>query len=108
MDGPVHYRKAEELAAKAAEYLGRDGGQDTAAAWAAIAQVHATLALATAARASTPGPRRRKKGSNSDGTTAGTTRTCCSSRSPKTRPRGAPPAAGRTLAFPPASTPPPG
>ena len=63
MDGPAHYRKAEELAAKAAEYLGRGDGQDSAAVWAAVAQVHATLALAagtTAAprigAAADPGP----------------------------------------------------
>jgi len=49
MDGSDHYRKAEELAAKAEEHLGRGDGQDTAAVWAAVAQVHATLALATAA-----------------------------------------------------------
>jgi hypothetical protein len=46
MDGSAHYRKAEELAAKAAEYLGRGDGQDSAAVWAAVAQVHATLAVA--------------------------------------------------------------
>jgi 2'-5' RNA ligase len=54
MDAADHYRKAEELAAKASEYLGQGDGQDSAAAWAAVAQVHATLALAgatTAARA---------------------------------------------------------
>jgi hypothetical protein len=49
MDGPAHYRKAEELAAKAAEYLGHGDGQESAAVWAAVAQVHATLALAAAA-----------------------------------------------------------
>jgi hypothetical protein len=46
MDGPAHYRKAEELAAKAAEYLGQGDGQDAAGVWAAVAQVHATLAVA--------------------------------------------------------------
>jgi hypothetical protein len=51
MDGPAHYRKAEELAAKAAEYLGRGDGQESAAVWAAVAQVHATLALAAATTA---------------------------------------------------------
>jgi hypothetical protein len=49
MDGPGHYRKAEQLAAKASEYLGRGDGQESAAVWAAVAQVHATLALAAAA-----------------------------------------------------------
>ena len=46
MDGSDHYRKAEELAAKAEEYLGQGEGQETAAVWAAVAQVHAILALA--------------------------------------------------------------
>jgi hypothetical protein len=46
MDGPAHYRKAEELAEKAAEYLGHGDGQEAAAVWAAVAQVHATLAFA--------------------------------------------------------------
>jgi hypothetical protein len=41
-----HFRRAEELAAKAAEYLGQGDGQDSAAVWAAVAQVHASLALA--------------------------------------------------------------
>ena len=45
MTGPEHYRKAEELAAKAHEYLGQGDGQDSAAIWAGVAQVHATLAL---------------------------------------------------------------
>jgi hypothetical protein len=49
MTGPEHFLRAEELAAKAAEYLGHGDGQDSAAVWAAVAQVHATLALATAA-----------------------------------------------------------
>ena len=48
MTGPDHYGKAEELAAKAHDYLGQGEGQDSAAAWAAVAQVHATLALAAA------------------------------------------------------------
>ena len=46
MTGPEHFRRAEELAAKAAEYLGQGDGQDSAAVWAAVAQVHATLAVA--------------------------------------------------------------
>lgn len=49
MTGPDHYRKAEELAAKAHRLLGQGEGQDTAAVWAAVAQVHATLAHAAAA-----------------------------------------------------------
>jgi hypothetical protein len=46
MDGRAHFRKAEQFAEKAAEYLGHGDGQDTASVWAAVAQVHATLALA--------------------------------------------------------------
>ena len=46
MDGPAHYRKAEQFADKAAEYLGHGDGQETASVWAAVAQVHATLAIA--------------------------------------------------------------
>ncbi len=49
MTGPEHFRRAEELAAKAAEYLGQGDGQDSAAVWAAVAPVHAPLALASAA-----------------------------------------------------------
>jgi hypothetical protein len=49
MTGLEHFQKAEELAAKAGEYLGQGDGQDSAAVWAAVAQVHATLALASAA-----------------------------------------------------------
>jgi hypothetical protein len=48
MTGPEHFSKAEALAAKASEYLGQGDGQDSAAVWAAVAQVHATLALAAA------------------------------------------------------------
>ena len=46
MDGRAHFRKAEQFADKAAEYLGHGDGQDSAAVWAAVAQVHATLAVA--------------------------------------------------------------
>jgi predicted trehalose synthase len=48
MTGPDHYRKAEELTAHAHDYLGQGDGQDSAAVWAAVAQIHATLALAAA------------------------------------------------------------
>jgi hypothetical protein len=48
MTGPDHCRKAEELAVKAHEYLGQGDGQASAAVWAAVAQIHATLALAAA------------------------------------------------------------
>ena len=44
MTGPQHFSKAEELAAKAHELLGQGEGHDTAAVWAAVAQVHAILA----------------------------------------------------------------
>jgi hypothetical protein len=50
MTGPEHFRKAEELAARAAEHPGQADGQDSAAVWAAVAQVHATLALAATSR----------------------------------------------------------
>ena len=46
MDGRAHFRKAEQFADKAAEYLGHGDGQETASVWAAVAQVHATLAIA--------------------------------------------------------------
>ena len=46
MDGRAHFRKAEQFAEKAAEYLGHGDGQEAAAVWAAVAQVHATLAVA--------------------------------------------------------------
>jgi hypothetical protein len=58
MDGPDHYRKAEELAAEAHEHLGQGDGQATAALWAAVAQVHATLAVATAIQTATVSPGR--------------------------------------------------
>ena len=48
MTGPDRYRKAEELTEKAHKYLGQGDGQDSAAVWAAVAQIHATLALAAA------------------------------------------------------------
>jgi hypothetical protein len=66
-----HISEAERLAAKAGEYLGQGDGQDTAAVWAAVAQVHATLALAMAtaepqmrimAAAKPPDPRKRSLG----------------------------------------------
>ena len=48
MTGPDHYRKAEELTERANEYLGQGDGQASAAVSAAVAQIHATLALAAA------------------------------------------------------------
>jgi hypothetical protein len=61
MTGPEHFRRAEQFAAEAEKYLGQGEGQDTAAMWAAVAQVHATLALAAAtsgspAAAESPAP----------------------------------------------------
>jgi hypothetical protein len=55
MDGRAHFRKAEQFAEKAAEYLGHGDGQDAASVWAAVAQVHATLAVA-AGLGPAPGP----------------------------------------------------
>jgi len=48
MRAEQHFREAEEAAAKAAELLNQADSQ-TAAVWATLAQVHATLALAAAA-----------------------------------------------------------
>jgi hypothetical protein len=48
---PGYYGKAEELAAEARRYLGQEDGKDTAAILAAVAQVHATLAVAEAIEA---------------------------------------------------------
>ena len=47
MTGPDHDRKAQELTAKAHDYHEQGEGQ-SAAVWAAVAQIHATLALAAA------------------------------------------------------------
>ena len=58
MTGPQPYRTAAELAAKASQYPGPGDGQDSAAVRAAVAQVHARLALdaaiATTAAARAP------------------------------------------------------
>jgi hypothetical protein len=48
MTGPEHCRRAEELAAEAHRLLGQGDSQATAAVWAAVAQIHAVLALAAA------------------------------------------------------------
>jgi hypothetical protein len=48
MDGPEHYRRAEELAAEAHRLLCQGDGQAAAGVWAAVAQTHAVLALAAA------------------------------------------------------------
>jgi hypothetical protein len=49
---PNQYGKAEEFAVEAVKYLGQGGGPETAAVWAALAQVYATLAVAAAIEAS--------------------------------------------------------
>jgi hypothetical protein len=55
-----YFREAEKAAAKAAELLGQGDGQASAAVWAAMAQVYATLALAAVERGASgrrgPGP----------------------------------------------------
>jgi len=61
MDGRAHYRKAEQFADKAAEYLGHGDGQETASVWAAVAQVHATLAVAAGVEPE-PGPKLTRQG----------------------------------------------
>ena len=54
MTGPQLFRRAEQLAAKAAEYLSPGDGQDAAAVWAAVAQTHAIVALAAVLQHSSP------------------------------------------------------
>ena len=51
MTGPEHFLRAEQLAEEAHNHLGQDEEQATAAVWAAVAQVHATLAVAAAIEA---------------------------------------------------------
>jgi hypothetical protein len=48
---PNQHGKAEEFAAEAVKYLGQGSGTETAAVWAALAQVYATLAVAAAIEA---------------------------------------------------------
>lgn len=55
---PGYYGKAEELAAEARRYLGQQDGKDAAAVLAAVAQVHATLAVAEAIEATLAGRRK--------------------------------------------------
>ncbi len=50
MTAPEH-SKAEEFAAEAVRYLSQGDGRETAAVWAAVAQVYATLAVAAAIEA---------------------------------------------------------
>ena len=51
MTVPDQHGNAEEFAAEAIKYLGQEGGAGTAAVWAALAQVYATLAVAAAIEA---------------------------------------------------------
>ena len=51
MTVPDQHSKAEEFAAEAIKYLGQEGGSGTAAVWAALTQVYATLAVAAAIEA---------------------------------------------------------
>jgi len=53
MTSPEHYRKAEELTDKAHEYLGQGDGQESAAVWATVAQIHATGAYSDPADGTT-------------------------------------------------------
>jgi hypothetical protein len=68
--GPEHFRRAEQLAA-AAKHLGQGEGQDTAAVWAAVAQVYATLALAAAATLNSEGRQQAMAAALQPGSSAG-------------------------------------
>ena len=48
MDGPKHYTEAEVIAEQAEAALRKGDPDHIAAAWVALAQVHATLSLAAA------------------------------------------------------------
>jgi hypothetical protein len=48
MDGPKHYTEAEVIAEQAEVALRKGDPDHLATAWVALAQVHATLALAAA------------------------------------------------------------
>lgn len=60
MNTEQYFREAEKAAAKAAELLSQPDDQASAATWAAVAQVYATLALAATERSASdrgrPGP----------------------------------------------------
>lgn len=58
MTGPEHFLRAEQLAEEAQNYLGQAEGQAAAAVWSAVAQVHATLAVAAAIAAGSGSPGR--------------------------------------------------
>ncbi len=51
MDGRAHFRKAEQFAEKAAEYLGHGDGQDTASVWAELTSQAPGLARELSRRA---------------------------------------------------------
>jgi hypothetical protein len=59
MNGPGHYQKAEELAEHAEGIIEGGDTDGLAPVWAALAQVHATLALADATRARVAPMRKR-------------------------------------------------
>lgn len=62
MTGSEHFRRAEQLAEEAYRHLGLGVEEEAAAnAWSALAQVHATLALA-AVSDNTTGTRRQGRG----------------------------------------------
>lgn len=54
MTGSQHFRRAEQLAEEAYRHLGQEGEEAIANAWSALAQVHATLALAASTEAARP------------------------------------------------------
>ncbi|WP_037823049.1 hypothetical protein [Streptomyces sp. NRRL B-24720] len=54
MTGPEHYAAAEQLGHEAAHQVENHSDWDAAQAYAAMAQVHATLALAAATAMSAP------------------------------------------------------
>jgi hypothetical protein len=54
MTGPDHFRQAETLAQRAEGLLHAGDPEGLASVWAAIGQVHATLALAAATAVRTP------------------------------------------------------
>jgi hypothetical protein len=54
MTGPEHYARAEDMAEHAEGLITGDDPDGLAPAWAAVAQVHATLALAAASAVSSP------------------------------------------------------
>jgi hypothetical protein len=55
---PGDYGTAQQLAAEARSYLGQEEGKDAAAVLAAVAQVHATLAVAEAIETAFAGRRK--------------------------------------------------